>query len=127
MKKIWTLALAGILSSTIAMASMPNSGFEQNPEAQKPDPEEMVDKAMEELEKKLSLSTEKSEQIRTILLDFHKQIPETRKNGEKEMKTLEDKTNEKVKALLSDEEYDTFLETMKSLKPTRPARGMKRR
>lgn len=122
---MWTLLLAGILSSSFAMANSSNLEYEQNPKAKKPDPKEIVDKTMEELGKKLPMSSAKSKKIKSILLDFHKQIPETMKKGEKEMGDLEKKTNGKIKALLTDKEYQIFLETMKTLKPSGPPRGLK--
>ena len=124
MKKLWTLLIAGILSSSFALAT-PATSFEQNPEAKKPKAEEMVDKTMEESGKKLPLSAAKNKQLKSILLDFHTQIPETMKKGEKAMDALEEKTNKKVKALLSDKEYSIYQETMKTLKPSGPPRGLK--
>lgn len=117
--------MAVMISSSFALSNTSNSNFDQNPKAKKPDPKEMVNKTMDALGKKLPMSPAKTKKIKAILLDFHKQIPETMKKGEGKMAALEDKTNGKVKALLTNKEYQIYLETMKTLKPNGPPRGLK--
>mgnify|MGYP003624974892 FL=1 len=123
MKNLLSLAFILTFSSSFGMGAYPELSFDQNPQREKPNIEEMVEKTIDDLDKKLNLSEEKSSKIKKILLDFHKAVPETMEKGEKEMKALESKTNEKVKAILTDKEYTIYLETMKKSKPNGPPRG----
>lgn len=119
--KITLSLIIALCFSTASFSQNPNIQKEQGHE--KPNIEEMVEKTMSTLNAKLKLTEAQRGKMQKIITDFHKAIPQNMGKGKEAMDKLESSMNLKAKALLDAKQYESFITTMKKLKPKGPPPG----
>lgn len=98
----------------IVTAQRPNSNFPAM------DPDNMASKTISKLEEKVSLSPAVRDSVRAVLVNFFTSMEKSRKsNARVDIQELEAQRDEKVKNLLTDEQYQTYLNLMEEHKPKR--------
>lgn len=98
----------------IATAQRPNSNFPAMNAGN------VASKTISELEEKVSLSPAVRDSVKVVLVNFFTSMEENRKsNARVDIQELEAKRDEKVKKILTDEQYQIYLNLMEEHKPKR--------
>lgn len=119
MKKIAILTLLVFSASIVALkAQGPQPG-------ERPSIEDMVERTVTDLAKEMTLTDKEQTSIKEIFTSFFTEMDELHESNEKpdmtKFKELEGKRDEKIKALLSEDNYKSYLKVMESQK--RPPHG----
>jgi Spy/CpxP family protein refolding chaperone len=117
MKKMICLVAVVLLSTSAIFAQ------NQRPaRGEKPDPTEMTSKMLEKMKEDLALSEDQSAQMKTILNDFHKEMPEAHQNGREAMETLANSRDAKVEKILTKDQYAKYTSILEEMKKERESR-----
>lgn len=118
MKKITVLltALTLMLFANVAVQAQPPGG------GGPPSAEEMVEKLMTDLSKEITLTDAEKSSLEEIFTDFHTEMEKMHKSGSRPdrsaMEKLESERDEKVKEVLSEENYEAYAKFMEDfMKP----------
>jgi len=98
--------------------------------AQRLNPEESISKVMKTLKSKVDLSDSSEVVIEDALGDFFEQMVQMKSSGNRSdrsgMTNLERDRDNKVKMVLSDDDYKTYLQIVQSLKSQKSGGGRRR-
>jgi hypothetical protein len=89
---------------------------------ERPSAKEMAEKTVTELTEEITLTAEEKSSIENIFIDFFTEMDEIHESGSRpdrsKIEKLENERDEKVKKIISGEEYDVYSEFMKNrMKP----------
>ena len=113
---------------------MPGGGFGQGRGQGNFDPAAMADRQIEQMKETLNLSEEQEKQLREIMIQNSEEMQQMRGNtqgagtGDREamreqMQQMRDKQNEKMKSVLTDEQWETYQAQQEEMRSRRGQGG----
>lgn len=109
-----------IFTGLIVLGSFAAIAQKHNP----PDPDAMAKRTVERMSLQLSLDKPAQDSLTIIYKDFYTQMEKSLKTGDREtLKPLAEKRDERIKKILSPEQYAKYLkdtEKRRSMRPERP-------
>lgn len=105
-----------ILICFVCLLGMNLSAFSQG------NPEQRVERLIENLEEKTDLSQEKEDGLKAIFTDFFTSMREAGRGDRSQMETLTKERDQKVEKLLNEEEYKVYREMMENQSRQGPRR-----
>ena len=116
------MGLIIIIIFNLHVQAQPPSGQGERPSAS-----EMAEKTTGDLSKEVTLTTQEESSIKEILTDFYAEMDEMHENGSRpdhsKIEELEQKRDDKVAEILSEEKFEVYAEFMKNhMKPPKGER-----
>jgi hypothetical protein len=109
-----------IFTGLIVLGSFTASAQKRNP----PDPDAMAKRTVERMSLQLSLDKPAQDSLTIIYKDFYTQMEKSFKDGDREaLKPLAEKRDERIKKILSPEQYAKYVkesEKRRTMQPERP-------
>ncbi|TAJ10700.1 hypothetical protein DMA11_18730 [Marinilabiliaceae bacterium JC017] len=113
MKKLWIMAFVAILGLNVSVASAQRQ--------QQKSTEEMVEQNMKTLKEKITMESDAATSIEQTLTTFYDDLKSMKSSGQRpdrsKMDDIVKERNDKVKKVLSGDEYQAFLAVIEASKP----------